>query len=347
VAVDSITETLKTVTAGRHIPRGEARATVKTILEGSVDDAAIAGLLVALKMKGESPQEIAGFAEGMRDVQVSIRPRVDRVVDTCGTGGDGKGTFNISTASAFITAGAGVPVAKHGNRGVSSRCGSADVLSELGVDIGMSPERVKECIELVGIAFLFAPTFHPAMKRVMEARRSLGVPTIFNILGPLTNPAGARTQVIGVSRKDLVDVIGEALCELEAVRAFVLHGADGMDEFSLVSDTFVCEVRAGKKTTYTMSPEDLGMTRCSQEDLAGGDAGENASIIRDVLRGNGGARADICIANAAFALVAGGAAEAPAEGVDLARHALKSGAAMQKLEMLAAFSTGEESTDVS
>ena len=347
MAVDNITEILKTVTAGQHIPRGEARATVKTILEGGVTDAVIAGLLVALKMKGESAQEIAGFVEGMRDVQVSIEPRVGSVVDTCGTGGDGKGTFNISTAAALIAAGVGVPVAKHGNRGVSSRCGSADVLKELGVDIEMSPEKVTECIERVGIAFLFAPTFHPAMRRVMEARRSLGMPTIFNILGPLTNPAGARTQVIGVSRRELVDVIGEALCELEAERAFVLHGADGMDEFSLVSETFVCEVRAGEKSTYTMSPEDLGLARCAEGDLAGGDAAENASIVRDVLSGTRGARADICVANAAFALVAGGKAKGPVEGALLARRALESGAAMRKLEMLAGFSNGDGDGDVS
>lgn len=346
MACESIVDTLKSVTSGRHIPRDEARRTVRAMFENDVGDALIAGLLVALKMKGESAQEIAGFAEGMRDVQVSIDPEARPLVDTCGTGGDGKGTFNISTAAAIITAAAGVCVAKHGNRGVSSRCGSADVLKELGVDIEMSPERVTECIERVGMGFLFAPTFHPAMRHVMGARRSLGVPTIFNILGPLTNPAGAKAQVIGVSREDLVGVIGEVLCDLDAEHAFVLHGADGMDEFSLASETVVCEVRSGERTFYILAPEDLGLRRCAPGELAGGGAALNASIMMGVLSGEAGPRADICVANAAFALVAGGKGDSPAEGVRLARRAIDDGSAMRRLQMLVEFSGATGGDDV-
>jgi anthranilate phosphoribosyltransferase len=346
LAGDTVVETLKTVTSGRQIPRDEARRTVRAMFEDDVGDALIAGLLVALKMKGESAQEIAGFAEGMRDVQVSIEPGAGLLVDTCGTGGDGKGTFNISTAAAIIAAAAGVPVAKHGNRGVSSTCGSADVLRELGVDIEMSPERVTECIERVGIGFLFAPTFHPAMRHVMGARRSLGVPTIFNILGPLTNPAGAKAQVIGVSREELVGVIGEVLCELDAEHAFVLHGADGMDEFSLASETVICEVRSGEKARYVLAPEDLGFARCAPGELEGGGAAENAAIIRGVLAGESGPRADICAANAAFALVAGRKACSPADGVRLARRVIDDGSAMRRLEMLVEFSGGAGGEDV-
>lgn len=346
MACDSFVDTFKSVTSGRHIPRDEARRTVRAMFEDDVGDALIAGLLVALKMKGESAQEIAGFAEGMRDVQVSIDPEARPLVDTCGTGGDGKGTFNISTAAAIIAAAAGVGVAKHGNRGVSSRCGSADVLKELGVDIEMSPERVTECIERVGMGFLFAPTFHPAMRHVMGARRSLGVPTIFNILGPLTNPAGAKAQVIGVSREELVGVIGEVLCDLGAEHAFVLHGADGMDEFSLASETVICEVRSGERTSYVLAPEDLGLSRCAPGELTGGDAAENASIIRGVLTGGSGARADICAANAAFALVAGGKADCPADGVRLARRAIDDGSGLRSLQMLVEFSGDKGGDDV-
>jgi anthranilate phosphoribosyltransferase len=342
-----VTETLKAVTSGRHITREEARETIKAMLGGGVNDALIAGMLVALKMKGESAQEIAGFAEGMRDVQVSIKPRAGLLVDTCGTGGDGKGTFNISTAAAIIAAAAGATVAKHGNRGVSSRCGSADVLRELGVNIDISPEKVSECIEEAGIGFLFAPIFHPAMRRVMDARRSLGVPTVFNILGPLTNPAGARAQVIGVSRQELVGVIGEVLCELETERAFVLHGKDGMDEFSLASETVVCEVHGGERTTYTVAPEELGVKRCDQHELAGGGPSDNAAIIKEVLMGAPGPCADVVAANAGFALVAGGAAESVPEGVRLARRAVETGEAMRRLERLIAVSNGGMCADVS
>ena len=331
-------ETLEKITRGRHIPREEARRTAKAILSGEVPDCAIAGLLVALKMKGESVEEIAGFADGMRDMQVSVSPQAEPLVDTCGTGGDGKGTFNISTIAAIIASASGVAVAKHGNRCVSSSCGSADVLEYLGVDISMEPERVKSCIEQVGIGFLFAPTFHPAMKRAAEARKALGVPTIFNILGPLTNPAGAGARVLGVSREELVPVIGEVLCELEIERAFVLHGRDGMDEFSLVAETTVCEVQRGNSSSYVIAPEDIGLSRCEPGELLGGDAERNASIFEEVLSGQRGPRFDISVANAAFAVLAGGMAESLNEGVRMAQQAVESGDAIRRLEMLVEFS---------
>lgn len=341
-----ITETITRLTEGRDLSRDEARRTVKEMLGGDVSDAAISGLLIALKMKGETCEEITGFAEGMREIAISIRPDSRNLVDTCGTGGDRKGTFNISTAAGFIAAGAGVTVAKHGNRSVSSRCGSADVLEELGVEIAMDPERVRECMDTVGIAFLFAPTFHPAMKRVVEARRSLGVPTVFNMVGPLVNPAGARAQVLGVSSREMVPIMGEALVELGADRAFVLHGNDGMDEFTLTGETTVCEVADGRLSRYTVAPEDLGFDRCRPGDFEGGDAALNATIIRDVLAGAAGPSLDISVANAAFAVVAGGKADSLEDGVRLAREAVESGEAARRLEEMVEFSRDGGGEDV-
>lgn len=343
----ALARALEEVSSGRDMARPAARMAAREMLAEDVGDALIAGLLVALKMKGETAQEIAGFADGMRDVQVSISPKAGPLVDTCGTGGDGLGTFNISTAAAVVASAAGVTVAKHGNRGVSSGCGSADVLCELGMDIDMSPGRVTECIESVGMGFLFAPVFHPAMRRVMGARRSLGVPTIFNILGPLTNPAGAGAQVVGVSRRDLVGVMGDVLGELGTRHAFVLHGTDGMDEFSLTGETVVCEVRPGSRSEYVLAPEDLGLRRCRPADLACEGPAGSADVIRGVLAGYAGPQADACVANAAFALVAGGAAGTPAEGVELARESVESGAARGKLQRLVEFSRERGDEDVS
>lgn len=342
----SVAKALRTVTSGSEMSREEARAAVRAMLENEVGDSLVAGLLVALKMKGESAGEIAGFAEGMRDVQVSIRPRVGLLVDTCGTGGDRTGTFNISTAAAIIASAAGVSIAKHGNRSVSSRCGSADVLDELGVDIAMDPEKVCSCIESLGIGFLFAPNFHPAMKRVVEPRRSLGLPTIFNVVGPLTNPAGARAQVIGVNRADLVETLGEVLSELGSDHVFVLHGMDGMDEFTLTAETLVCEIREGRRRTKLLAPEDLGLARFRSLEFLGGDATQNASIIHEVLSGAGGPKADICVANAAFAIVVAGRAVDLKEGVRLARDAIESGAARRKLDALVEFSCPGGAGDV-
>ena len=331
-------DTIDKVARGEDLEREEARQAALAILRGDVPDSVIGGLLVGLKAKGETEDEITGFAQGMREVKLGITPGTATLVDTCGTGGDRSGTFNISTTAALIAAAAGVRVAKHGNRGVSSRCGSADVLEALGVDIEMGPAAVQECIETIGFGFMFAPAFHPAMKRVMGVRRDLGVPTIFNILGPLTNPAGARAQVLGVSRAELVPLMGRVLCLLGCERAFVLHGTDGLDEFSLSSETIVCEVEGGVMTEYQLEPEDLGVVRQRRSELAGGDADRNADITRSVLAGQQGAALEVCVANAAFAVVAGGAACSLAEGAAAAREAVESGKGARVLERLVSFS---------
>jgi anthranilate phosphoribosyltransferase len=303
-----------------------------------VSDSLIAGLLIGLKTNGETADEIAGFASAMREVRISICPRSDTLVDTCGTGGDRKGTFNISTTSAFIAAAAGASVAKHGNRGVSSSCGSADVLEALGVDIEMPPATVSNCIDSVGLGFMFAPGFHPAMKRVMGVRKALGVPTIFNILGPLTNPAGASSQVLGVNSPGLVARMAAVLSGLGTTRAFVLHGLDGMDEFTLTDETMVCEVSGGTLREYILGPEDLGLDRCGRYRLSGGDPLENADILRRVLGGDTGPRLDVCLANAGFALAAAGVARTVVDGVALARKAVEAGAATEVLEDLLTYS---------
>lgn len=329
-----MTEAIEKLVSGRNLDRDESRRAAVEILSGDVPDSVIGGLLVALKARGESAGEIAGFVEGMREVEVSITPRVDRLVDTCGTGGDGKGTFNISTTAAFITAACGVPVAKHGNRGVSSRCGSADVLEALGVRVEMEPEQVRACIEKVGIGFMFAPVFHPAMRRVAGPRKALGIPTIFNVLGPLVNPAGATSQVVGVNRPELVRTVGSTLSQLGRRSAFVLHGLDGMDEFTLVEETSVCEVRSGSLLEYVLAPEDLGFERCTEGELEGGDARRNAEITLEVLEGRAGPRRDVAVANASFAVLASGAAGSLAEAVEMAGRAVETGEAARVLERL-------------
>ncbi|PKQ28695.1 MAG: anthranilate phosphoribosyltransferase [Candidatus Anoxymicrobium japonicum] len=332
-----MSEAIEKIARGDGLDREEARRAAHVILSEDVPESVIGGLLIGLKTKGETEEEIAGFAQGMREVGVRIAPSVSTLVDTCGTGGDRSGTFNISTAAAIITAAAGVPVAKHGNRGVSSKCGSADVLEALGVNIEIGPESVCRCIEEVGIGFMFAPAFHPAMRRVMPARRALGVATIFNILGPLTNPAGAHAQVLGVSRSELAPLIGRVLCSLDCERAFVVHGMDGLDEFSLSTETEVCEVAGGSMIEYVMTPEDLGLSRVDKESLKGGDARMNASIIRSVLSGEKGPALEICLANAAFAILAGGVVQSAADGVAAARAAVDSGKAADTLDRLVSF----------
>lgn len=328
---------IEKVSRGEDLDSEEARRTALAMFAGEVPDSVIGGLLVGLAAKGETESEIEGFARGMREVKVSVNPNTAKLVDTCGTGGDGSGTFNISTAAAFIAAGAGVPVAKHGNRGVSSGCGSADVLEALGVDIEMGPERVARCIETVGIGFMFAPAFHPAMKHVMGARRALGVPTIFNILGPLTNPAGARAQVLGVNRAELVPLMGRVLSSLGCDRAFVLHGQDGLDEFSLSAPTSVCEVSGDEVKEHVLVPRDIGVEPAPKGALEGSDAAGNASIIRGVLDGEPGPALEVSVANAAFAVVAGEAAASLREGVEKARAAVASGEARRVLDALVSF----------
>ena len=319
------------------LTRAEVAEVMNEIADGGATPAQVGGFLVALRVKGETVDEITGAAEVMR-ARVD-RVRVDQAifVDTCGTGGDGRHTFNISTGAAFVVAGAGVCVAKHGNRAVSSRAGSADVLAALGVNVDAVKEVVERCIAEVGIGFLFAPRLHPAFKAVAGVRRELGVRTVFNLLGPLANPAGARHQVLGVYEPRWVPIIGGVLAALGAAHAFVVHG-EGLDEIAVTGMTHVCEVKAGATERYSMLPEDLGLKRYAIEELAGGDAGDNARILRDVLDGHRGAPRDAVLANAAAALVTAGAADSLKRGVEVAAESIDRGAAREKLARLAAAS---------
>ncbi|MGH9817329.1 MAG: anthranilate phosphoribosyltransferase [Candidatus Acidiferrales bacterium] len=334
----SVTEKIR---AGQHLTRGEAEAAMEEILSGRSSELRIADFLAALRDKGETEDELVGFATVMRrharPIFANGVPDDWRLVDTCGTGGDCAGTFNVSTCAAFVVAGAGVRVAKHGNRSISSRCGSADVLEALGVKLLTPPERSAECIEKIGIGFLFAPALHTAMKHAMPARRRLGGRTVFNLLGPLTNPAGARVQVMGVFAADRVALMAGALAKLGAERAFVVHGADGLDEISLSGETHIADVREGGVRSYTVTPEDFGLERAPLESLRGGDAAENAAIIRRVLEAQRGACREIVLANAAAALVAAGAAADFREGTRLAARSIDTGGALQKLGALVEF----------
>jgi len=329
------------VTSGEVLSREEARQTMLLLMRGEASDAQIAALLTALKMRGETADEIAGFAQGMREAAVTITPAVGPLVDTCGTGGDGLHTFNISTAAAFIAAGAGVYVAKHGNRCVSSSCGSADVLEALGVGIDLEAEEVRECIERTGMGFLFAPSFHPAMRHVMKARREMGIPTTFNLLGPLANPARAEAQVLGVGAREKAPLIAKALAEMGTRRAMVVHGEDGMDELTTTSPTQVWEVVSGKVSHGRLDASELGMPRSSVEELAGGDAEENARLIRDsVLAGEKSPHRDVAVLNAAAAILVAGKASDFREGIALAERSIDSGAALRKLEDMVLFTNG-------
>jgi len=338
-----IGEIISRLTRGEELDREEARETMLQLMRGEASDAQIAALLTALKMRGETAQELAGFAQGMREAATTIRPAAAPIVDTCGTGGDGLSTYNISTAAAFIAAGAGVYVAKHGNRGVSSPCGSADVLEALGVCIEQEAGDVQTCIEQVGIGFLYAPCFHPAMRHVMRARREMGIPTAFNLLGPLTNPAGAGAQVLGVGMREKAPLMARALAEMGVRRAMVVHGEDGMDELTTTSPTLVWEIDGEEVRSYRCEPAELGIERSSLRDLAGGGAEENARIIREeVLAGRKGPRRDIAVLNAAAALLVAGKAGDLREGVALAERSIDSGAALAKLEDMACFAGGND-----
>ena len=335
---------------GESLSREESRAVMTEVLTGKCTDAQIAALLVALHMKGETVEEIVGFAEAIRaeatqldlhknrTLDVSGTER-DALVDTCGTGGDTSGTFNISTATAIVTAGAGVRVAKHGNRSISSKCGSADVIEALGVKIDLPPAKIAACLEEVGIAFLYAPAMHSAMKYVQPARRELRLRTVFNLLGPLTNPAHATCQVVGVYSSDLVEKLAEALSMLGLHRALVVHGSDGLDEVTITGPTRVGEVRDGQVRTYEVTPEEFGLRRASLDDIAGGDAAMNAALIRGVLSGEKSPRRDVVILNSAAALVAAGRADHLRDAVPLVASAIDSGAALKKLERLIYFTT--------
>jgi anthranilate phosphoribosyltransferase len=330
------------------LTREEARIVMAEVLSGQCTDAQVAALLVALHMKGETVEEIVGFAESIRaaaspmnlhsTLDVSSTGR-DALVDTCGTGGDASGTFNISTATAFVVAGAGVRVAKHGNRSVTSKCGSADVMEALGVNIGLPSDRLADCLRQVGIAFLFAPAMHSAMKHVQTARRELRLRTVFNLLGPLTNPAGASAQVVGVYSVELVEKLAEALSMLGLHRALVVHGLDGLDEITITGPTRIAEVREGNVRAYEVTPEEFGMKRASIESIAGEDAVANAAIIREILSGKKSPRCDVVLLNAAAALVAAGKADHLSDALPLAANSVDSGAAANKLEALIRFTT--------
>jgi anthranilate phosphoribosyltransferase len=335
-----IQDVLARLLDGRDMTRDEARAVMNEIMAGEATPAQIGGFLVALRLKGETADEIAGCAEGMRDHVVPVRPASDDLVDTAGTGGDGGKTFNISTAAALVAAAAGAHVAKHGNRSISSQTGSADVLEALGFSLDLPPERIAQSIDELGFGFMFAPTHHPAMRHAAPVRRELAARTVFNVLGPLTNPAGARAQVVGVYSPTLVRTIADVLARLGARRAFVVHGAFGIDELSPAGPNLVGEVVDGSVSEREIDPLDLGIPRCDPDELRGGTPEENAAAIRDVFRGAGGGRRSAILLNAAGAIAAGGHAEDLREGLGLATAALDSGAAADRLEQLAAFTQG-------
>jgi anthranilate phosphoribosyltransferase len=337
-----IQQALARLLDGHDLSREEARDVMGSIMSGEATPAQIAGFLIALRVKGETADEIAGCAEAMREHALPVRPQRDDLVDTAGTGGDGARTINISTAAALVAAAAGAGVAKHGNRAVSSACGSADVLEALGFNLELSTERVARSIDELGFGFLFAPTHHPAMRHAAPVRSELAARTVFNVLGPLTNPAGARAQVVGVYAPELVRTIAEVLAQLGATRAFVVHGAGGIDELSPAGPNFVCEVVNGDVRARNIDPLELGLSRCDPSDLRGGSPDENASAIRAVFSGENGGRRSAILLNAAGAIAAGGHAEDLSEGLELAREAVDSGAAAARLDELIAFTRSEE-----
>jgi anthranilate phosphoribosyltransferase len=333
-----ITEVIQKLVERTDLTEQEARAAMEEIMMGNATDAQVAAFLTALRMKGETSTELIGFARVMRERAEPLwNGAVPSVLDTCGTGGDGSGTFNISTAAAFVAAGAGVKVAKHGNRSASSRCGSADVIEALGLDIQMPIERLRRAIVEVGVGFLFAPRFHSSMKHVVPARTQLKIRTVFNMLGPLANPASARYQVMGVSSMGIVEVIAQALHGLGVDYAFVLHSTDGMDEISISAPTYVVELRQGEMRRFSVRPEDFGITPSPLSSILGGDAITNAAIIEDVLKGEHSPRRDVVLINAAAAIVAGGIAGSLKEGVRAAEESIDSGAAYRKLNELRTF----------
>ncbi len=324
---------------GTDLTRAETRSVMDTIMTGGATPAQIGGFLVALRLKGETADEIAGAAEAMRDHVIPVHPARDDLVDTAGTGGDGGRTFNISTAAALVAAAAGAGVAKHGNRSVSSESGSADVLEELGFNLELPVESIARSIDELGFGFMFAPLHHPAMRHAAPVRRELAARTVFNVLGPLTNPAGARSQVVGVYDSELVPVIADVLLQLGSRRAFVVHGAGGVDELSPAGPNLVCEVVDGRVHRREIDPLDLGVPRCAPQDLRGGSPAENAARIRAVFAGEGDDAARWAVAlNAAGAIAAGGHAEDLREGLEVANETLDSGAASTRLGELAAFS---------
>jgi len=332
-----IKEAIAKVITKSNLTEAEAESVMREIMQGEATDAQIAAYITALRMKGETVEEITGSARVMREKAVSIKLDARYQVDTCGTGGDMAHTFNISTTAAFVAAASGVTVAKHGNRSVSSKSGSADVLQALGVNIEIPSHRAEECIKDIGIGFLFAPMMHLAMKYAIGPRREIGVRTIFNVLGPLTNPAKVTSQVMGVYAADLTTLMARALGNLGASHAFVVHGMDGLDEITITERTRVSEFQNGEVKDYFIHPSDFGLAMGKAEDLKGGDAKENAAITVDVLKGQKGPRRDIVLLNAAAAIAAAGRAAGLKEGIILAAASIDSGAALNKLEQLKTF----------
>jgi anthranilate phosphoribosyltransferase len=332
------------------LTEGETIEVMNQIMSGECTQAQIAAFITALRMKGETVAEITGAARVMRERATPIRVgkgvldidrddiNIDRetILDVVGTGGDGTNTFNVSTTVSFVVSACGVKVAKHGNRSVSSACGSADVLEKLGINLEITPETVENCIDQIGIGFLFAPALHSAMKYAIGPRREIGIRTIFNILGPLTNPAGADCQVMGVYRADLVETLAGVLHKLGCKHGFVVHGSDGMDEITLTGETLIAEVTPSGVTIKNITPEQMGLTRCLMAELKGGDAVANAAIVTAVLSGELGPRRDIVLLNAGYALVAAGKASSPSDGIVLAAEAIDSGRALQQVQKLAA-----------
>ena len=332
---------LEKVVRHEDLTSAEAAAVMREVFDGRAVPAALAGLLAALAMKGERPAEIVGFARTMRERAVKLAAPPADVFDTCGTGGDRSGTFNISSAAAIVVASCGVTVAKHGNRSVSSRCGSADVFEQLGVNVAAAPAVVERTLQEANIAFFFAPTFHPAMKHAGPTRRELGIRTAFNLLGPLTNPAGATRQIVGVPRPELTELLARALLLLGSERAWVVHGADGIDELSTTGHTKVSECRGGAVHTFYLHPADVGLPKAAAADLLGGDAAANAAIITGVLAGERGAARDVVLLNAGAALFVAGRAATIAAGIRQAAAAIDAGAAQDTLAAMVRWSQAE------
>jgi anthranilate phosphoribosyltransferase len=330
----NIKDAIKKVISRENMNQEDAYKVALAIMNGETTDAQIASLITALRMKGETVDEITGFVKAMRDKVTKINAPEEYLIDTCGTGGDGSGTFNISTISAIVASGAFCNVAKHGNRSVSSNCGSADLLKELDVNIENTPEKVEKCIKKAGVGFLFAPLLHPAMKYAIGPRREMGVRTIFNILGPLTNPAGAKRQLLGVYAKELTTPIANVLGNLDSIHCMIVHGEDGLDEITTTGKTFVSELKDGKVNEYTISPEDFGIKKSNPEELKGGSPEENAKITLDILKGAKGAKRDITILNSGAAIYIAGRAESLLDGLTKAKESIDSGEALKRLEIL-------------
>ena len=340
-----IREALSKLVEGQELDLAEVEAATEEIMRGEATPAQVGAFLTALRLRGETPTEIAGFARAMRKAAIPVRPKRADLVDTCGTGGDGRGTFNISTIAAFVVAGAGLGVAKHGNRSISSRCGSANLVEALGVKLTLNSEQIARCIDEVGIGFLFAPALHPAMKHATPIRRELGIRTVFNVLGPLTNPAGAKRQLLGVYSPKLTETLAEVLENLGSEHALVVHGANGLDELSTTGVNKVSELSWGQIKTYYLDPQELGLPRARLADVAGGTLEENVRIAYEVLEGKPGPRRDIVLLNAAAALIAGGRASNFEGGLTLAAQSIDAGWALQKLEELVRMTAALEGED--